>query len=102
MRTVHCNCPTFASLLHRARLCLGSSCAVDSYLPLVSMSVLLLSCHLGAMQGLFHPARKVRETYWRLYNSVYIGAEDSLIAAYPRLQGEENNNYSRPELDIFV
>lgn len=53
-------------------------------------------------QGLFHPARKVRETYWRLYNSVYIGAEDSLVAAYPRLQDEENNTYSRAELDIFV
>lgn len=26
-------------------------------------------------QGLFHPARKVREVYWRLYNSTYIGAQ---------------------------
>lgn len=26
-------------------------------------------------QGLFHPARKVREVYWRLYNNVYIGAQ---------------------------
>jgi hypothetical protein len=27
------------------------------------------------LQGLFHPARKVREVYWRLYNNVYIGAQ---------------------------
>jgi len=25
------------------------------------------------MQGLFHPARKVREIYWKIYNGCYIG-----------------------------
>ena len=32
-------------------------------------------CPPPAAQGLFHPARKVREVYWRLYNSTYIGAQ---------------------------
>ena len=27
------------------------------------------------LQGLFHPARSVREVYWRLYNNLYIGAQ---------------------------
>ncbi|CAM8938176.1 unnamed protein product [Rhodiola kirilowii] len=54
------------------------------------------------LQGLFHPARKVREVYWKIYNSLYIGAQDALVAAYPTLEDEENNIYSRPELAMFV
>ncbi|CAM8902073.1 hypothetical protein QQ045_009964 [Rhodiola kirilowii] len=54
------------------------------------------------LQGLFHPARKVREVYWKIYNSLYIGAQDALVAAYPTLEDEQNNIYSRPELAMFV
>ncbi|KAG9444264.1 hypothetical protein H6P81_015604 [Aristolochia fimbriata] len=54
------------------------------------------------LQGLFHPARKVREVYWKIYNSLYIGSQDALVSAYPALEDEENNIYSRPELVMFV
>ncbi|XP_021756230.1 splicing factor 3B subunit 1-like [Chenopodium quinoa] len=54
------------------------------------------------LQGLFHPARKVREVYWKIYNSLYIGAQDALVAAYPTLENEGENIYSRPELLMFV
>ena len=27
------------------------------------------------LQGLFHPARKVREVYWKVYNNLYIGSQ---------------------------
>ena len=37
------------------------------------------------LQGLFHPARRVRETYWRLYNSLYVGSAGALVAFYPQL-----------------
>ena len=37
------------------------------------------------VQGLFHPARRVRETYWRLYNSLYVGNAAALVAFYPQL-----------------
>merc|ERR1711924_198158 len=56
------------------------------------------------MQGLFHPARKVREAYWKIYNNVYVGAQDGLIAAYPCIddevdeEGEIENSYVRTEL----
>ena len=30
------------------------------------------------VQGLFHPARKVREVYWKIYNGLYIGSQVSL------------------------
>ena len=32
-------------------------------------------CSLSSLQGLFHPARKVREVYWKIYNSLYIGSQ---------------------------
>ncbi|OVA13817.1 Splicing factor 3B subunit 1 [Macleaya cordata] len=54
------------------------------------------------LQGLFHPARKVREVYWKIYNSLYIGAQDALVAAYPVLEDEASNVFSRPELVMFV
>ncbi|KAI9605959.1 hypothetical protein H4Q26_004330 [Puccinia striiformis f. sp. tritici PST-130] len=34
---------------------------------------------LYTLQGLFHPARKVREVYWRIYNSNYLGAADAMV-----------------------
>ena len=54
------------------------------------------------LQALFHPARKVREVHWKIYNSLYIGAQDALVAAYPALEDEQNNVYGRPELMMFV
>lgn len=27
------------------------------------------------LQGLFHPARRVRQVYWKIYNSLYIGSQ---------------------------
>ena len=54
------------------------------------------------LQGLYHPARKVREVYWRLYNNVYIGAQDALVACYPRMEDEGINSYRRHEMDVFV
>lgn len=54
------------------------------------------------LQGLFHPARKVREIYWKIYNNVYISSPDALVSHYPRVEDEENNNYQRFELDYFI
>jgi splicing factor 3B subunit 1 len=47
------------------------------------------------LQGLFHPARKVRNAYWKIYNNLYIGAQDALVATYPVLPDEEDHIYSR-------
>ncbi|KAK2144433.1 hypothetical protein LSH36_757g00005 [Paralvinella palmiformis] len=54
------------------------------------------------MQGLFHAARKVRDVYWKVYNTVYIGAQDSLVPAYPRIPDDEKNTYIRYELDYVL
>lgn len=42
------------------------------------------------LQGLFHPARRVREVYWRLYNQLYIGAQESLVKQNPKSIGRDH------------
>lgn len=72
--------------------------AIEGMRVALGAAVILNYC----LQGLFHPARKVREVYWKIYNSLYIGAQDALVAAYPILEDDGNNTYSRPELAMFV
>lgn len=57
---------------------------------------------LYVLQGLFHPARKVRDVYWKLYNSLYIFAQHSIVAAYPRLEDDGVNNYRRSHLELVI
>ncbi|KAI8371733.1 splicing factor 3B subunit 1 [Radiomyces spectabilis] len=54
------------------------------------------------LQGLFHPARKVREVYWKIYNSLYIGSQDALVPYYPRIEDDAVNRYQRYELDYVL
>ncbi|CAH0385050.1 unnamed protein product [Bemisia tabaci] len=54
------------------------------------------------LQGLFHPSRKVRDVYWKIYNSLYIGGQDSLVAGYPRIPNDPKNQYIRYELDYVL
>ncbi|KAI8878020.1 splicing factor 3B subunit 1 [Backusella circina FSU 941] len=54
------------------------------------------------LQGLFHPARKVREVYWKIYNTLYIGSQDALVPFYPRLENDERNHFQRSELDLII
>lgn len=53
-------------------------------------------------QGLFHPARKVRDVYWKIYNSLYIGSQDAAVAGYPRIPNDAKNTYARYELDYVL
>lgn len=38
------------------------------------------------MPGLFHPARKVRASYWRVYNRMYISSAHAMVPYYPRFE----------------
>ncbi|WYZ34995.1 hypothetical protein EsH8_I_001271 [Colletotrichum jinshuiense] len=49
--------------------------------------------------GLFHPARKVRQPYWRLYNDAYVQGADAMVPYYPNLDEE---NVDRSELAIML
>ncbi|KAJ2634225.1 Splicing factor 3B subunit 1, partial [Coemansia sp. RSA 1694] len=55
-----------------------------------------------SLQGLFHPARKVREVYWRIYNMTFVGAQPALVAYYPCIEDEGDNTYRRYELDYIL
>lgn len=49
--------------------------------------------------GLFHPARKVRQPYWRLYNDAYVQGADGMVPYYPNMDEEGLN---RHELAIVI
>ncbi|CBX95542.1 similar to splicing factor 3B subunit 1 [Plenodomus lingam JN3] len=49
--------------------------------------------------GLFHPARKVRQPYWRIYNDAYVQNADAMVPAFPVFEDE---TVRRHELDIFI
>ncbi|CAH0016258.1 unnamed protein product [Clonostachys rhizophaga] len=49
--------------------------------------------------GLFHPARKVRTPYWRLFNDAYVQAADAMVPFYPNL---DEDTMDRPELHIVL
>mmetsp|Transcript_15831 Transcript_15831/g.31775 ORF Transcript_15831/g.31775 Transcript_15831/m.31775 type:complete len:1262 (-) Transcript_15831:1556-5341(-) len=46
---------------------------------------------LYVLEGLFHPARKVREIYWKIYNNLYIYAQEGMVPAYPALKINESD-----------
>ena len=83
--------------------------------------------HSYIIQGLFHPARRVRECYWRIYNNLYLGAQvslfdffakfwktlepkfkklnpfqDAIVPAFPRVPDDEKNQYVRYELEYHL
>merc|ERR1712196_6736 len=66
-------------------------------------------CSLGptrvlqyTLQGLFHPARRVREVYWKIYNTLYIYGADALTQYYPALESDETNSYQRTYMEVFI
>ena len=50
------------------------------------------------LQGLWHPARRVRQIFWRIHNMIYVGEQDSLVPFMPVLKDDERNKYGQPEL----
>ena len=55
------------------------------------------------LQGLFHPARRVREPYWKVYNLLYVGAQDDMCMCFPTLPDDnntlgENDDYKNKRL----
>lgn len=66
---------------------------------------------LYILQGLFHPAKMVREVYWRIYNAIYIYAQEGLVPFYPSITTsdivEDDNGfphdwYERKELLLII
>lgn len=54
------------------------------------------------LQGLFHPSRRVRDVYWRVFNTLYIYASDSMVMSYPVFEDEGEQMYKRTTLELFI
>ncbi|CAD5209768.1 unnamed protein product [Bursaphelenchus xylophilus] len=54
------------------------------------------------IQALWHPARKVREPAWKVFNNLILGSQDALVAGYPRFNDTDRNTFSRYELDYVL
>jgi len=57
------------------------------------------------VQGLFHPARRVREVHWKIYNNAVVYSADALTPVYPRLPPDTAggpNPYARGYLDLLL
>lgn len=63
------------------------------------------------LEGLFHPARKVRAAYWKVWNMIYIDSQHSMVSFLPRMHkvGPSRErleiqplDMGVPELDIWV
>lgn len=56
--------------------------------------------------GLFHPARKVRTPFWKVFNAAYVQSCDALVPCYPRFDevphSEGTKSYNVDELDIWI
>jgi splicing factor 3B subunit 1 len=51
---------------------------------------------------MFHPARRVRETYWRHYNALVVGSAPALVPAWPTPPDEGGARYARADLQVFI
>jgi splicing factor 3B subunit 1 len=56
------------------------------------------------VQGLFHPSRRVREVFWRIYNTCYLGSQDAMVPFYPNLGelSDQTNLYDRHTLTVWI
>jgi splicing factor 3B subunit 1 len=54
------------------------------------------------LQGLYHPARKVRESVWKVFNMLYIYNADALVMGYPMIEDEGENTFARTTLELFI
>lgn len=43
-------------------------------------------------QGMFHPARFVRDVYWNTFNTIAVGAGEQLVAYYPSIHDDREEN----------
>jgi len=54
------------------------------------------------LQGLYHPARRVREVFWRVYNTLYMYNSDAMVMGFPQIEDEGENTYAQTTLELFI
>ncbi|KAG5519718.1 hypothetical protein PMAC_001875 [Pneumocystis sp. 'macacae'] len=76
---------------------LGFISAIDGIRTAIGPGILMMYI----LQGLFHPSRKVRDVYWRLYNNMYVQQADSMVPYYPNIEDDEFSRFFRHEMQIW-
>ncbi|KAG4304941.1 hypothetical protein PORY_001616 [Pneumocystis oryctolagi] len=71
--------------------------AIDGIRTAIGPGILMMYI----LQGLFHPSRKVRDVYWRLYNNMYVQQADSMVPYYPNIENDEFSLFFRHEMQIW-
>ncbi|CCJ31044.1 unnamed protein product, partial [Pneumocystis jirovecii] len=71
--------------------------AIDGIRTAIGPGILMMYI----LQGLFHPSRKVRDVYWRLYNNMYVQQADSMVPYYPNIDDDEFSRFFRHEMQIW-
>ncbi len=56
------------------------------------------------LSGLYHPARRVRSVYWKIYNNMYYTFQERMVACFPTIPDDtqHGNRYDRHLLDIMI
>lgn len=56
------------------------------------------------LAGMYHPARKVRTIYWKIYNTLYYNFQDRMVACFPPMldDAQHGNHYARDVCDIMI
>ena len=73
-----------------------SSHVAESVFEAIEALALSLGCGLlleYLLQGLFHPARRIRQVYWKIYNGLYITGQDDMVPYYPIIENEDKHIY---------
>ena len=103
------SCTTEHPVLHKmGRCCVGSQGSQNGHFVTTEAVIANLqnnsapSHTFSFPQGLFHPARKVREVYWKIYNMLYIGSEVRLNSDLILIYILKSNTERYPNMAISL
>ncbi|CCG81011.1 putative Splicing factor 3B subunit 1 [Taphrina deformans PYCC 5710] len=54
------------------------------------------------LNGLFHPARKVRTVYTKLYNDMYVQQAASMVPYYPLIESDDRNTWYKHSAMVWI
>lgn len=54
------------------------------------------------LNGLFHPARKVRSVYTKLYNDMYVQQAASMVPYYPLIESDKRNSWYAHSAMVWI
>ena len=83
---------------HLARRSFSTTCSKDFSIPLAK------SERLTGRYAVFVSNTKTVDLWCsvQIYNNLYIGHQDPLVAFFPKIDKDERNDYERHELEMII